>query len=188
MLIAVAVMVWLGVWQLDRLHQKEVKIAQFGANTGSTGYFDLNRDALIDYPDYYGRARVFCSGASGIVLVAGRNLKGVAGLAQRVKCDYRSPRGYQAKVDVVLGWSKELKPVRWSGGYVEGTVVPDSGHFPAPWHIVADPPLAGLQANARPDPRDLPNNHLSYAMQWFLFALTALVIYALALRKRLKAG
>ena len=37
---------------------------------------------------------------------------------------------------------------------------------------------------AAPDPRDVPNNHLSYAVQWFLFALTAVVIYILALRKR----
>jgi surfeit locus 1 family protein len=51
---------------------------------------------------------------------------------------------------------------------------------------VADPPLAGLAANARPDPADIPNNHWSYAVQWFLFAGTALVIYALALRKRLR--
>ncbi|HNJ47416.1 MAG TPA: SURF1 family protein, partial [Novosphingobium sp.] len=34
---------------------------------------------------------------------------------------------------------------------------------------------------------DIPNNHLSYAVQWFLFAATALVIYGLALRKRLAA-
>ena len=37
---------------------------------------------------------------------------------------------------------------------------------------------------AAPDPRDLPNNHLAYAGQWFFFALTALVIYILALRRR----
>ena len=51
--------------------------------------------------------------------------------------------------------------------------------------LVADPPVAGLAANARPDPQDIPNNHFSYAVQWFLFAATALVIYGLALRKRL---
>ena len=34
----------------------------------------------------------------------------------------------------------------------------------------------------------MPNNHLAYAVQWFLFALTALVIYAIALRKRLKTS
>jgi surfeit locus 1 family protein len=30
----------------------------------------------------------------------------------------------------------------------------------------------------------VPNNHLSYAIQWFFFATTAVVIYVLALRKR----
>ncbi len=30
----------------------------------------------------------------------------------------------------------------------------------------------------------MPNNHLSYAVQWFSFAATALIIYALALRRR----
>ena len=48
----------------------------------------------------------------------------------------------------------------------------------------ADPALGGLEANALPDPSDLPNNHLSYAVQWFAFALTALVIYAMVLRRR----
>ena len=52
--------------------------------------------------------------------------------------------------------------------------------------LIADPPLAGLQASARPDPAATANNHLSYAVQWFLFAASALVIYALAVRKRLR--
>ena len=52
------------------------------------------------------------------------------------------------------------------------------------YEVVADPPLAGLEASATPDPHDLPNNHLAYAGQWFFFAVTALVIYWLALRRR----
>ncbi|HBM05474.1 MAG TPA: threonine synthase, partial [Erythrobacter sp.] len=44
--------------------------------------------------------------------------------------------------------------------------------------------VAGLAPLAPPDPRDLPNNHLAYAGQWFFFALTALIIYILALRRR----
>jgi surfeit locus 1 family protein len=30
----------------------------------------------------------------------------------------------------------------------------------------------------------VPNNHLSYAVQWFLFAAIASVIYVLAVRRR----
>lgn len=39
-------------------------------------------------------------------------------------------------------------------------------------------------ASAPPSPDTIPNNHLSYAVQWFLFAGIAAVIYALALRQR----
>jgi surfeit locus 1 family protein len=45
-------------------------------------------------------------------------------------------------------------------------------------------PVAELAPLAPPDPADIPNNHLAYAGQWFFFALTALVIYVLALRRR----
>ena len=79
---------------------------------------------------------------------------------------------------VALGWSRDPKDPVWNGGVVQGVVAPGP-------RLVADPPLAGLQANFRPDPADIPNNHLSYAVQWFLFAATALVIYAIALWKRL---
>ena len=50
--------------------------------------------------------------------------------------------------------------------------------------LVAASPGPGLEASAPPSPDTIPNNHLSYAIQWFLFALIAVVIYALALRWR----
>ena len=100
---------------------------------------------------------------------------------------------------MVLGWTERLDQVTWQGGVYTGTLVPTKkasvsqpdevqqgyGVFEQmEFHIVADPPLAGLAANAKPNPSDLPNNHLAYAFQWFFFALTALVIYVLALRRR----
>ena len=50
--------------------------------------------------------------------------------------------------------------------------------------LVAATPGPGLSASAPPSPVTIPNNHLSYAIQWFLFAGIALVIYVLALRGR----
>jgi surfeit locus 1 family protein len=50
--------------------------------------------------------------------------------------------------------------------------------------LVAAEPGPGLAASAPPSPDSIPNNHLSYAIQWFLFAGIAGVIYILALRKR----
>jgi surfeit locus 1 family protein len=84
----------------------------------------------------------------------------------------------------VLGWSKDLAERDWSGGKVQGVIAPGAGQSV---RLIADPPLAGLAQSAIPDPKTIPNNHWSYAIQWFLFAGVAVVIYALALRKRLAA-
>ena len=50
--------------------------------------------------------------------------------------------------------------------------------------LVADAPPPGLTANAPPDLSAVPNNHLAYGVQWFLFAGIAATIYGLALRRR----
>lgn len=81
--------------------------------------------------------------------------------------------------DVALGWSRSSTPPQWDGGGVSGVIAPGP-------RLVAMTPIAGLEQLALPDPADVPNNHLAYAGQWFFFALTALVIYGLAIRKRMK--
>jgi cytochrome oxidase assembly protein ShyY1 len=45
---------------------------------------------------------------------------------------------------------------------------------------------SGLEPSAPPSIRAIPNNHRSYALQWFSFAAIALIIYGLAVRKRMK--
>jgi cytochrome oxidase assembly protein ShyY1 len=50
--------------------------------------------------------------------------------------------------------------------------------------IVSEEPAPGLAPSAQPDPSSIPNNHLSYAVQWFIFAVLALIIYGIALRQR----
>ena len=41
-----------------------------------------------------------------------------------------------------------------------------------------------LNANTPPSLDAIPNNHLAYAVQWFLFAGVAGVIYVIALRRQ----
>ena len=53
--------------------------------------------------------------------------------------------------------------------------------------LVADTPAPGLAPSALPSPANIPNNHRAYAVQWFLFAAVALVIYGVALRRRGRA-
>jgi cytochrome oxidase assembly protein ShyY1 len=52
--------------------------------------------------------------------------------------------------------------------------------------LVAASAPQGLAPSAPPALETIPNNHRSYAVQWFLFALLAAAIYGLAVRKRLK--
>jgi cytochrome oxidase assembly protein ShyY1 len=54
--------------------------------------------------------------------------------------------------------------------------------------LVSDTAAPGLEASAPPSPDEVPNNHLAYAVQWFLFAGVAALIYILALRRRMRVG
>lgn len=173
-LLAVGVMIRLGVWQLDRLHQKEVLLARYAAAPAMSADVPFPRDETAAEPVLYRHSRLDCRAVTSVTPKAGQNRQGESGVAHYATC--RLADGGTAQV--VLGWSRDPKPAQWRGGEVMGVVAPGP-------RLVADPPVAGLAANAHPDPSDLPNNHLSYAVQWFLFAAVALVIYALAVRKRL---
>ena len=175
-LAAVAVMVRLGFWQLERLAWKEALIARYSAAQADTSAhpWPSDRAALS-----YSRVSSECAKVLSQSAVAGENARHQSGWAPQADCLMTG--GARAKVR--LGWANRPAAVAWAGGAVAGTLLLQQDGAVA---IVADPPLAGLAANARPDPRNLPNNHFSYAVQWFRFAATAVVIYGLALRKRLQ--
>jgi surfeit locus 1 family protein len=181
-LLAVGVMIRLGLWQLDRLHEKEALLARSAAAQSMSADAAWPRNPLEAKRAYYRHARIRCLRVGTVTPMAGINARGESGLAQVATCDLDGG----GTANVVLGWSRDPAPRPWSGGEVGGVIAPGGKAGP---RLVADPPLAGLEANARPDPSTIPNNHLSYAVQWFLFAAVALVIYALAVRKRLaRAG
>lgn len=189
--LAVATMVALGVWQLGRKAEKEALIASYVATSKSSRVTDYKNDQLIDGPGYYSRVQVDCTVQSSDSLIVGRSAKGQSGWAHQFNCRFPISGKGKADATVVIGWSKAPVPVQWKGGTVTATQVPPrktDAVADCPqcfrYRLVADPPLAGLEPNAKPDPGDLPNNHLAYAGQWFFFALTALVIYVLAIRRR----
>ena len=198
-LIAVGVMVRLGFWQLDRMHQKEALLARYASVANLPVIPDLWSERFRGYaPIAYRKVQLGCPEVLRIDQMAGRSASGETGWAQIARCTINgrlSENGQQRvfcfddcgdmEMDVALGWTLSPAPVQWTGGLVNGTLVPTGKDN---YRIIADPPLAGLQPNARPDPSAIPNNHLSYALQWFAFAAAALVIYGLALRKRLAAG
>ena len=179
--LCVALMIALGLWQLvDRLPQKEAFIAELRANPARPviAFPTTPDDTLL-----FRRATADCrapitidprgAGASGFRLIA--------------RC--------RGGVTVQLGTTRDPhRRVAWAGGIVTGYVshAPDGRSLigtlfdqrPQAMMLVAATPPPGLAANAPPDPESVPNNHLSYGVQWFFFAAIASVIYLLAVRRR----
>ncbi len=185
-LLAVAAMIGLGLWQLQRLAWKQDLLARYSAARQIAAPLLLN-SGTIPADAAYRRVVWPCPAVSADQVVGGSNASGQSGWAHVVVCGQPAGR----RVPVVLGWSNAVAPIVWAGGTVTGVAVPGpksgvvlTGAGALDWHIVADPPLAGLTANATPDPRNIPNNHFAYAIQWFVFAATALIIYLIALRRR----
>lgn len=169
---AVLTMIGLGIWQLQRKTEKEALIARYQAAAGNDDRVMFPLDGKGE-AELFRRAELACNAVSGIDPVAGTAANGAKGWVQRAQCVV----DLHHTVPVDLGFTRDLKEVDWKSGLVTGVIAPGP-------RLIADPPVAGLGAMAKPDPGDLPNNHLAYAGQWFFFALTALVIYVLALRRR----
>lgn len=175
-LAAVAVMIRLGFWQLDRLEQKETLLARYmQAQTMSSEVPWPATDAAAQ-DVLYRHARITCDRVVGLRAVAGRSAEDEAGWAHMATCELVGG----GRAEVALGWSRDPADRTWAGGEVGGIIGPAGTGA----KLVASPPLAGLEQLAAPDPGDMPNNHLAYAGQWFFFALTALLIYGLALRRK----
>lgn len=192
--LAIAAMVGLGVWQLQRLHWKEAMIDRYAAAAGKPP---------IAYPDRYPvsdevlfrHGTALCRRVTGWDIEAGRAKSGAPGWRHIATC--AGTLG-QPPVRVDVGVSSNPSPTTWPGGTVSGTIgwAPQHGSMLGRlWGgelrrdpmITADQPAPGLEASTPPSVADVPNNHLSYAVQWFLFAATAAVIYLLALRRRITA-
>lgn len=176
---AVAVMIGLGVWQLQRAAWKNGLIAQ---------YERAARLPPISWPNVPPREAELplFRHATGVCLrpvakrvIAGRNAKGESGYAQIVDC-MTGAEGPGMSVEV--GWSRNPNAkVAWSGGPVSGVIAPDRRSM---MRLVAATAAPGLEASAPPSIESISNNHRLYAAQWFIFAALALLIYWLALRKR----
>ncbi|MDE2435349.1 MAG: SURF1 family protein [Sphingomonadales bacterium] len=177
-LLAAGVMIRLGFWQLDRLHQKEGLLHLYSENARYSSEVEIPADKAARERAWFRHTTFECIANGDTQPRAGHDSKGQSGWAQWGQCR----RADGLPVEVNIGWSQAPAPIHYSGGPVSGFIAPD-GQQGA--RVVAGQPVEGLQASAAPDPNAIPNNHLSYAVQWFLFAATALVIYALALRKRL---
>jgi cytochrome oxidase assembly protein ShyY1 len=191
--LAIVAMIALGVWQLQRKGEKEALLARYAANR------TLPPIAFpripVDESLLFRKASAFCLQPMGYTVEGGRNAAGMAGWRQIAQCR-TGAEGPGFAVQIGVASTVDAKPT-WKGGAVSGyiTHLPDHqplivslfSHAPKTLMLVSDKPLMGLGANPEADLSAVPNNHLAYAVQWFLFAAVAAIIYAIALRRRLKS-
>ena len=153
---AIATMIGLGVWQLQRMAWKEDLIAQMSA------------------ADAYRADSVECRVDAAPDIRIGRSAAGQTGYRYLVPC---------GALTLDLGWSQRpdaLGVVRMEGQFSgQRATRGDAARI-----LVLDQPIPPLAKSELPNPADLPNNHLAYAGQWFFFAAAAAIIYVLALRRR----
>jgi cytochrome oxidase assembly protein ShyY1 len=176
---AVALMIGLGIWQLHRATWKEHLLAQYRAAQQLPPIAWPTMPLKSEQLPLFRHATGVCLKPVGKRAIAGENAAGEPGYVQIFQC-VTGAEGPGMSVEV--GWSKDPNAkINWAGGPVSGVIAPDRLHQ---MRLVAASAPPGLEPSAPPSLRSIPNNHRSYAVQWFSFALIALVIYGLALRKR----
>lgn len=171
--VAVATMIALGFWQLGRKAEKEALLARYEQARALSSAVEWPQTEAEVEVALFRHAQLDCERVVDLSARAGTSVDGRKGWAHIARCAIGGGR----EADVAIGWSERPVAPAWQGGVIEGIVAP------GPRLVVAQP-AAGLVRLAPPDPADVPNNHLAYAGQWFFFALTAVVIYVLALRRK----
>jgi surfeit locus 1 family protein len=190
--LAIAAMLALGIWQLQRLGQKEAALRLYAAN--------LEKPPVAFPASATGDSNLFRrSGGNCLQVVrwskeGGRAADGTVGYRQLAHCR-TGAEGPGMTVDVGVTTDPNYRPV-WPGSAVTGTITHAADHraliatafdtAPQTLILIADTAAPGLHVTQKPGLGSVPNNHFAYAMQWFLFAAVAAIIYALALRRRMR--
>ena len=179
--VAIAVMIGLGVWQLQRAQEKNRLLERYAKAETLPPIAFPTLPLANDQLPLFRHATGVCLRPVGRRTVPGEGASGEPGYVHIVDC---STGAEGPGMSVAVGWSKDPNAkVNWPGGPVSGIIAPDNR---TRMRLVAASAPAGLETVAPPSLESIPNNHRSYAIQWFLFAGIAALIYFLALRLRWK--
>ena len=182
-LAAVGVIVWLGIWNLERAKLHGAQLASYEAAVHMppiTFPTVLKPDSQLPF---YRFATGNCLHVVKWRTSVGEDRSEEPGFVIIADCATAQGPG----MSVELGWTKNPNSkVNWNGGLVSGVIVPDGV---TRIRLAAATTAGGLEPTAAPSPTVpvTPARNRGYAATWFALAAIALIIYTLAVRKRLKA-
>lgn len=183
-IIAVPIMLGFGIWQLNRAEWKEALLDRLAANAtapliAKPASFEGRVDELS-----FRRVRTVCQEIRPWLPSAARAATGGTGYRQAIWCS--EGRGDPVLVSLGVATDPSMPVTVPAGSTFVGPLVPRDARAPGDpsFLLVAEMPVPPLAKEAPPTVDSVPNNHLAYAVQWFLFAATLLVIYVIYLRRR----
>mgnify|MGYP003387040529 CR=1 FL=1 len=191
--VVMTALVSLGLWQLQRREWKHALIARLEAAQtlpllGPADYFrSLAGEASVQYR----RAELPCSPGRVLPydLKGGSSAEGDSGFLVLVSC---RPNTRPPDIVAVAGWTRRADAARvpLQVDTVFRGIVIERPYGDAPtrpqFMLIPDAAVPPLVASKLPSPQDLPDNHLSYAGQWFGLAGARAAIYGVWLRRRLR--
>jgi hypothetical protein len=192
-LVMLGTLLWLGSWQLERREWKHALIARLQAAptqpllTANDYYMAMVGKRSVQYR----RAELPCNPGDVLPydLKGGTSATGIPGYLLLVSC---RPNRKPPEIVAVAGWTRRPDaaaiPVHvdtvFRGLIIEHPYgnAPDRPQF----MLIPDTAVPPLQVSQMPQPEGLPDNHLSYALQWFGLAAVLATIYAIWLRRKLR--
>jgi surfeit locus 1 family protein len=190
-----AVLVCLGIWQLQRREWKQqlVLAAEVAPQLPVLGPADFVAAMTGQMSVQYRRAELICRPGriKPFDLTGGSSAAGQSGYLVLVSC--RPDQSLAPDIVAVAGWTRRpdaaalplTVDTMFKGLIIERPYgdAPDRPQF----MLIPDTAVPPLTPSRLPTATDLPDNHLAYAGQWFGLAGALLVIYALWLRRRTRA-
>ena len=178
-LIVLPILIGFGIWQLQRMHWKDALLVELQRNSAlPVAQLDpsTNVDELL-----FRRLRLDlrCDPAPREI-VAGRSLGGQSGYSTIFRCQSGG-----LSLDVNAGWAPRLPATHPAppAGLQVGMLAPPAPSDPKVPGFYLEEASPPLKPTAPPSLDSIPNNHFSYAVQWFSFAAILAVIYGLWLRR-----
>jgi surfeit locus 1 family protein len=187
----VVILCALGRWQLERRVWKQDLIARLEAAPGLPPVSPREFAAALagETSVQYRRAAIGCHAGPTrpYGLVPGSSAAGDSGFFVVVSC---RPNAKPPDIVAVAGWTRRADAAdlvldldhEFSGIVIESPYGDQPGR--PRFMLIPDTAVAPLGRPRRPDPADLPDNHLAYALQWFGLAIALAAIYGLWLRRR----